>query len=172
MAMRLLMKQNQRLMQVMQLKLGFESEYFETFLMRTEKRLKKLKYQKGLHLIKNCYKNDGVQYGSVLDWLLAVVSPEWRRNIIDFYTYDTFCLGESVNFEDITKIDLLLEGTVIELTGMYEELVKSRMLSKGHEGGMEPDRFMQALALENIRTTVAPALPKAPRHPKRKSTAA
>ena len=68
-------------------------------------------------------------------------------------------------------MDLLLEGTVIELTGMYEELVKTRMLSKGHEGGMEPDQFMQALALENIRTTVAPALPKAPMNPKRKALA-
>lgn len=170
MAMRLLLQQNIKLRHLQILELGLESEYFDTFLVRTEKRLKKLKYQKGLSLIRNVYKDDGVQYRASLDWLVAVVSPEWRRNIIDFYTHGSYCLGESVNFEDITKMDMLMEGTVIELTGMYEELVKSRMLTRGHthEG---PDQFMQALALENIRTTVTPALPKAPIHPKREALA-
>jgi len=173
MAMQLLLKQNLELRQLQILELGFESDYLENFLIRTETCLKKLKYQKGLHLIKNVYKNDGVQYRGVIDWLLCVVSPEWRVHTIDYYTYDTFKLGESITYDEINEMDLLLEGTVIELTGMYEELVKSRMLRREylHDGGMEPDQFMQALALENIRTTVAPALPKAPMNPKRKALA-
>ena len=92
MAMQLLLKQNLELRQLQIIELGFESDYLENFLIRTETCLKKLKYQKGLHLIKNVYKNDGVQYRGVIDWLLCVFSPEWRVHTIHYYNYETFKL--------------------------------------------------------------------------------
>ena len=75
--------------------LGLESEYLATFMIRTEYLLKKDKYEKGLLLIE---KTD-TGYESVMDWLLAMLAPSWKKHIKAYYEFRYTKLGDIADFK-------------------------------------------------------------------------
>ena len=139
-------------------KLGLESEYFESFLVRTEKLLKQKKYQKGLTLI---VPND-TKYASVLDWLLAMLAPSWKAHIHAFYKYGPPRLGHAVDFQTIDLMDQLMEAAVVDLAHSYRMLREESWLTK-HKP--EPGVFLQRTTMNAVREFISPAFPKAPVHP-------
>ena len=159
MSLSLCFRQNLELRLTLCQKLGLESEYFESFLVRTEKLLKQTRYQKGLMLIEET----DTDYRSVMDWLLAMLSPSWKVHIHAFYKYDHCKLGHAVDFETIDLMDQIMEASVIELYKSYQMLQREGWLVG--KGKPEPGVFMQRSTMNAIRSFISPMFPEAPPHP-------
>ena len=153
-------RQNLELRQSLCLELRLDSEYFQSFLVRTEKRLKDTNYQKGLMLLES----DDANYRSTLDWLLATFSPSWKQHIQDFYTYDHCRLGDAVDFDTIDLIDQLMEAAVVDLKRSYNMLRRDGWLVG--QGTPDPSPFMKSMTTMAVRSLISPRFPVAPAHPK------
>ena len=139
--------------------LGLESEFFESFLVRTERRLSDSKFSRGLRLIEG----DGEGYRSVLDWLLAMLAPDWKVFIQDYYSYGEPKIGHAVDFETIDLIDRLMEAAVRDLYKSYQTLCRAGWL--GTDDEPEPSVFMKRTTLAAVRAHITPLFPAAPEHP-------
>ena len=139
------------------LQLGLQSEFFQSFLVRTEHRLSNSKYSRGLRLIPN----PASEYRSVLDWLLASIAPEWDQLIINYYKNGTDRFGKVVDFNTITEIDQLMDATVRDLYKSYQTLKRHGWL--GTSSDPNPGTFMQHTALAAVHFHITPLFPKPPR---------
>jgi hypothetical protein len=137
-------------------RLGLESEFLGSFLVRTEKRLKQRRFQKGLILL-DAEEGD---YRSVLDLLLATFSPAWKRSILDFYRDGEHRLGDCADWKTINLIDQLMECAVTELTVSYEMLRSEGWLVG--EGKPEPTPYVKSAVSDAVRLFVAPCFPGVP----------
>jgi hypothetical protein len=139
--------------------LGLESEFFESFLVRTERRLSDSKFSRGLRLIEG----DGEGYRSVLDWLLATLAPHWDLFILNYYEHGTPKLGHAVDFDTIDLIDRLMDAAVRDLYKSYQTLCRAGWL--GTDDEPEPSVFMKRTTLAAVRAHITPLFPAAPEHP-------
>jgi len=138
-------------------KLGIESDYLGTnFMVRTEYLLQKDKYEKGLLLIE---KTD-TGYESVMDWLLAMLAPSWKKHIKAYYEFRYTKLGDIADFKTITLMDQLMESAVVDLYETYKMLQEAGWLEM--RGKTEPGIFMQRVTMDGIRVFIGPRFPIAP----------
>ena len=84
-------------------KLSLESEYFESFLVRSENYLKTSEGQKAISLLK--YHLPQERYRSVLDWLTALLVPGMKLKIFAYYEAGGPKLGEEFSFGFIDNLD-------------------------------------------------------------------
>ena len=134
--------------------LKLDSEYLQSALVRTEKRLKG-KHQKGLKMLEG----DASGYWCLIDWLLAVLGPGWDQHIKAYYSDPNFCrLAEAVDFETINIIDQLLDHSVCQLYQAHQHLRSQRMFT----GNMEPSPFLKKLTTRAVKNFMPLIFPEAP----------
>jgi len=132
-------------------RLGLESEFFESTLVRSEQLLKTSKYQCGLKLVKGL-ENDN--YASVLDFLLAVFAPSWKPAILACYSDDGPRLIQLAEWETIDAIDQALAAVIIELARAYTVLERDGWIS-----GKEPCEYACKVACDAARIFLSPHFP-------------
>jgi len=118
--MSLVLQQNleQRLTLVM--KLGLESRFLRSCLVRSEALLAETEYQTPLRLVRHLADED--DYQSVLDFLLGIFVPAIKPRIFAFYHGDGPRLIAQSSWADIDRLDRGLAETLKELRGLYDEL--------------------------------------------------
>lgn len=136
-------------------RLGLESEFFGSVLVRSEKLLKSTRYQRGLKLLHGL---DEEGYRSVLDFLLCVFSPAWKGLVeAYYYTKEAPKLAELVEWETIDAIDQLIAVGIIELTQSYEMLEQAGWLEN-----REPCELDCKIACAAVRMFLPPHFPPPP----------
>lgn len=142
-------EQRQALLQ----QLGLKSEFFGSVLVRTEALLKKSRYQRGLNLVRNAL--DVSDYRSVLDYLLAVISPSWNERIRAFYRGEVGRIVLTEEWATIDALDQVLEHAVRELAALY-----AAYCSLGWREGHAAPEF-DDLTVSGVRMFLQPRVPVA-----------
>jgi hypothetical protein len=110
------MEQRQTLLQ----RLGLESEYLETCLVRSETLLRERRFQTPLRLVRKLADED--EYNSVLDFLVGLFVPAMRPRIFAFYEGRGARIIEQSPWSDIDRLDRMMVTVLQELRGLYDEL--------------------------------------------------
>lgn len=100
-------------------RLGLESEYLHSCLVKSEAALLERDCQKALYLVRGRAED---QYRSVLDYLLGLFMPSIKPAIFSFYRDGGPRLLDVVPFARIAVVDDALEHRVRELALIYQEL--------------------------------------------------
>lgn len=124
-------------------RLGLESEFFESLLVRSEMLLKQSRYQRGLRLLKGL---DEDEYNSVLDFLLGVFAPAWKPSILAYYAGEGPKLGDLETWDVIEALDQGLAVGIVELTEVYEALER-----EGWVSGQEPCEYACKVSCDAVR---------------------
>jgi len=101
-------------------KLGLESQYLESCLVRSEELLRDGEYQSPLRLVRKLGEED--DYQSVLDFLTAVFVPGLRQRIFAFYEGDGQQLIAQSDWSEIDRLDRMMVTTLCELRSLYSEV--------------------------------------------------
>ena len=147
---------NLQLWQAHVLELQLESEYLESFLIKTETLLRKKEYQVGLKLIDDSL--DASEYNSMQDYVLATFSPYWRGRILDYYDGVGSKLGEVLNYDTIKEIDDLTSHIVVELKCSYRALQQEGWIVG--KGKPDPGKFLKRTTMSAIRSFFSERFPK------------
>lgn len=110
---------NVRMHQTMVQELGLKSDYFETFLIKTERFLRTNKGQRALTYLKKEISKH--HYRGVVDAVLAVASPSWRKHVLHYYEHGGAKLGHAVTYAQIEEIDKTLFDLLRELSDLAGE---------------------------------------------------
>jgi hypothetical protein len=101
-------------------KLGLESEYLESCLVRSEELLRDGEYQAPLRLMRKFGEED--DYQSVLDFLTAIFVPGLRQRIFAFYKGDGQRLIVQSGWSEIDRLDRMMVTALRELRVLYDEI--------------------------------------------------
>lgn len=118
--MQFLLCQNLELRQTLIQKLGLESKYLESFLVRSETFLRTRDGQRGVALVRHLADED--RYRSVLDFLVGLFVPSMKPAIFAFYNDDGPKLGEEFDFQFIDNLDQRMVQALDELRGLAIEM--------------------------------------------------
>lgn len=141
----LCLTQNLELRQTLVQKLGFQSEFLESCLVRTEKRLKDLHYQRGLALLRGIV--DESKFRSVLDWLLSLYVPSYAGEIRDFYQDSgKRRLIDSRPWRTIDEIDRILDEELLRLAELHKEVWTLGLYARDEEARQIVDMYLEMFA--------------------------
>lgn len=101
-------------------KLGLESEFLGSCLVRTEMRLKDSEFQRPLALLRGLI--DESDFRSVLDWLLVLYAPSYGDEVRAFYDGGAPRMMETSSARVIDEIDAMLDDELLRLASLYKEV--------------------------------------------------
>lgn len=122
------MCQNLELRQTLVQKLGLESEYLETFLVRSEKLLKGRRGQRGLALVRHLADED--EYRSVMDFLVGLFVPSMKPAIKAYYEGHGQKLGEEFTWSFIDNLDRKMVMALEHLARLSEVIWEAQLTNK------------------------------------------
>ena len=127
MGMSLMLNLQQRMVTIQEL--GFESEYLQSALVRSEKLLKTTQGQKAAGLLAELYPAEG--YRSVQDWLVGSMVPSLDEHISAYYHDGGEKLMEGFSWKFIDRLDIGLATALVALMALENELW-TRAIRKEH----------------------------------------
>lgn len=128
-------------------KLGLESKYLESCLVRSEELLHEGEYQAPLRLVRRLADED--QYNSVLDFLVGIFVPSLRPRIFAFYHNNGERLIAQSEWTEIDRLDRMMVTALHELRALYDE-VRSAAWQRGERDVTVPELTVAWLDL-NVR---------------------
>ena len=121
MQMRMMMNMTQRA-ELLQ-ELGLVGEQFDSTLVRTERMLKKKRCQKSLRLVHGvctAMEERGKAYRGVIDFLVAMSSPQWELLVQNYYLDESSGrLNQTHDWETIDQVDHVLCAILRGLMDIY-----------------------------------------------------
>jgi hypothetical protein len=136
--------QNLELRQTLVQKLGLESEFLESCLVRTEARLKESRHQRGLALLRGIV--DESEFRSVLDWLLALYAPSYAGEIRSFYEDGGKRLIDSRPWRTIDEVDRILDEEIVRLGDLHKEVWMLGLYAADKEARELVDMYLEMFA--------------------------
>jgi hypothetical protein len=118
--MSLCFRQNLELRQTLVQKLGLDSKFLHSCLVRSEALLHEREYQTPLRLVRHLAVED--DYESVLDFLLGLFVPAIKPRIFAYYHGDGPRLMAQSSWIDIDQLDRMMVTALKELHGLYGEI--------------------------------------------------
>tara|TARA_B100000131_G_scaffold300937_1_gene322719 strand:- start:647 stop:1171 length:525 start_codon:yes stop_codon:yes gene_type:complete len=137
------------------LKLALESGFFDSCLPITESLFKSRQFTKGLLLLED---RTEIKWRSKQDYLLGLVCPLHRKDIVDYYKGNGTILIRKSSEEDIEKIDNILAAVLMELGKSYTMLQQEGFL-KNRNTLDNPGLFMKRLTMSAINHGVTSLIP-------------
>lgn len=134
------LEQRQTLIQ----KLGLESEFLNSCLVRTEVRLSRGGFQRGLALLRGIV--DESRFRSVLDWLLALYVPALDPEIDRYYAGEGKRFLEAHSWQAIAEADRLLDEELVRLADLHKEVWTLGLYARDDEAQEIVDAYLEMLA--------------------------
>lgn len=143
--MNMMLRQNLEIRQTLIQKLGLESEYLRSVLVRSEMILKTSDGQRGLKLIRRFEEEN--RYRSVLDFLCGLFAPSLKPHIFGYYQGETGRFIEEFPWVDMDTVDRAMVLTLNELSRLSIELRHQRLHRKVRDELIEAelDLFLRPL---------------------------
>lgn len=130
-------------------KLGLTSEYLGSCLVRTEARLRTLRYQRGLALLHGLV--DESAFRSALDWLLVLFAPHRADDVRRYYRGEGPPLIESQSWRTIDAVDRTLDDELVQLAALQEEFWMLGLRSRDAEARALVDAYLEMFARPRLR---------------------
>lgn len=130
-------------------KLGLESEYLGSCLVRTEARLHASRYQRGLALLRGLV--DESEFRSVLDWLLVLFAPHYADDVQRYYNDGGPSLIASRPWKTIDAVDRILDEEIVRLGDLHKEVWMLGLRARDDEANMLVDAYLEMFARPRLR---------------------
>jgi len=140
------------------MELGLASDLFESALVRTEELLKKRRYQRGLRLVHGAcatMEERGEEYRGVIDFLVALSSPQWKDIIQDYYVNESGRLIQTYDWETIEQMDHAICALLHGLEGLFRNREELEWAGEDVDDGFWDDTI--AALIRNQMMDLMPA---------------